>query len=207
VSGADQLIREAVAALLRGEVVCVPTESSYGLAADSRSATALARVTALKGGRPADSPFPLIAGSIEDARALARAWPEAAEKLAAAHWPGPLTLVVPARDGLPTEIVSAGGVGVRVSSHPVAGALARALGAPITATSANRSGQPPARTVNDARSAFGVEIACYLDGGLCAGTPSTVVAVDERGQLRVLRAGAIDLDRAIDRERDRGDRG
>jgi L-threonylcarbamoyladenylate synthase len=116
--------------------------------------------------------------------------------------------VVPAREGLAPEIVSAGGVGVRVSSHPVAGALARALGAPITATSANRSGQPPARTVADARSAFGDAVACYLDGGLCAGTPSTVVAVDERGQLRLLRAGAIDLDGALDgaldRERDRG---
>jgi L-threonylcarbamoyladenylate synthase len=204
VSGADERIREAVAALLAGEVVCVPTESSYGLAADSRSAAALARVTALKGGRPADSPFPLIAGAIEDARALARVWPAVAERLAGEHWPGPLTLVVPARDGLPAELVSAGGVGVRVSSHPVAGALARALGAPITATSANRSGQPPARTVDEARSAFGDEIGCYLDAGPCAGTPSTVVAVDERGRLRLLRAGAIELEGAIDREPDRG---
>jgi L-threonylcarbamoyladenylate synthase len=204
VSGADERIREAVAALLAGEVVCVPTESSYGLAADSRSAVALARVTALKGGRPADSPFPLIAGAIEDARALARVWPAAAERLAGQHWPGPLTLVVPARDGLPAELVSAGGVGVRVSSHPVAGALARALGAPITATSANRSGQPPARTVDEARSAFGDELGCYLDAGPCAGTASTVVAVDERGRLRLLRAGAIELEAAIDRDSDRG---
>jgi len=192
--GDGERIGRALAALLRGEVVCIPTESSYGLAADSRSAPALALVTALKGGRPADSPFPLIAGSIEEARGLARIWPDAAERLARSHWPGPLTLVVPARPGLPPELVGpGGGVGVRVSSHPLAAALARALGAPITATSANRSGRPPATAIDRARADFGGEVACYLDGGACAGTPSTVVVVDERGGLRLARAGAIDL--------------
>jgi L-threonylcarbamoyladenylate synthase len=192
VSGA---VRGALAALLRGEVVCLPTESSYGLAADARSAAALARVTALKGGRPADSPFPLVVADADAARDLAAVWPDAADRLARRHWPGPLTLVVPARPGLPSEVVGPdGGVGVRVSSHPLAAALARALGAPITATSANRSGQPPATTVAEARAAFGDEVAVYLDGGVCAGIPSTVVAVDEAGRLRVLRAGAIALD-------------
>jgi L-threonylcarbamoyladenylate synthase len=189
----DDRIAEAVAALVGGEVVCLPTESSYGLAADVRSAAALARVTAVKRGRPADSPFPLIAGAIEEARALARVWPEAAERLAVQHWPGPLTLVVPARPDLPAEVVGpGGGVGVRVSSHPIASALAGRLGAPITATSANRAGQPPARTIDAARAVFGAELACYLDGGACHGTPSTVVAVDEEGGLRLVRAGAID---------------
>ncbi|HWM84302.1 MAG TPA: L-threonylcarbamoyladenylate synthase [Kofleriaceae bacterium] len=187
-------IRQAALALSRGEVVCVPTESSYGLAADLRSAAGLAKITALKGGRPADSPFPLIAGAIEEARALARVWPEAAERLAARHWPGPLTLVVPARPGLPAEVVGpGGGVGVRVSSHPIAAALASALGA-ITATSANRSGQPPATTAAQARAGFGGELSLYLDGGVCAGVPSTVVEVDEDGRLRLLRPGPIDLD-------------
>jgi L-threonylcarbamoyladenylate synthase len=195
VPAGEREIEQAVAALRRGEVVCLPTESSYGLAADLRAPDGLARITALKGGRPADSPFALIAGAPEHARALARVWPDAAEGLAARHWPGPLTLVVPARPGLPSEVVGPdGGVGVRVSSHPLAAALARALGAPITATSANRSGQPPATTVAEARAAFGDEVAVYLDGGVCAGTPSTVVAVDEAGRLRVLRAGAIALD-------------
>jgi len=192
-AGADA-IRRAVAALERGEVVCLPTESSYGLAADLRSADALARVTWLKRGRPADSPFPLIAGAIEDARALARVWPDAAARLAARHWPGPLTLVVPARPELPPEVVGpGGGVGVRVSSHPLALALARALGGPISATSANRAGAPPAATVDDARAVFGDELDCYLDGGVCDGTPSTVVAVGEDGAVRVVRRGAIEL--------------
>ena len=188
-------VRAAAAALERGEVVCVPTESSYGLAADLRHPAALARVTALKRGRPADSPFPLVAGSVDDARALARAWPAEAERLAALHWPGPLTLVVPARPELPVEVVGpGGGVGVRVSSHPIARALARALGRPITATSANRAGEPPARSVDEARAVFGADLALYLDGGSCDGVPSTVVAVGEDGALRVVRRGAIDLE-------------
>ncbi len=193
-SGGDP-VREALAALVRGEVVCLPTESSYGLAADARSAAGLARVTALKGGRPPDSPFPLLVGDVEAARELADVWPDAAERLALRHWPGPLTLVVPARPDLAPEVVGpGGGVGVRVSSHPLARALAAALGGAITATSANRSGQPPASTVAQARAVFGDDIACYLDGGVCAGTASTVVAVDERGSLRLVRPGPIAVD-------------
>jgi L-threonylcarbamoyladenylate synthase len=188
----------ALAALAAGEVVCLPTESSYGLAADLRSAAALARITLLKGGRSPDSPFPLIAPAIEQARALAHTWPDAAERLARRHWPGPLTIVVPARPGLPPEVVGpGGGVGVRVSSHALAGELARRVGAAITATSANRSGQPPATTVAEARAVFGDEIACYLDGGACTGTPSTVVAVGADGALRLLRRGPIDVDPAM----------
>ena len=185
-------VRGALAALLRGEVVCLPTESSYGLAADARSAAALARVTALKGGRPADSPFPLVVADADAARDLAAVWPDAAERLARRHWPGPLTLVVPARPELAPEVVGpGGGVGVRVSSHPLARALAAALGGAITATSANRSGQLPATTVEQARAVFGDDIAFYLDGGECTGTPSTVVVVDQGGSLRLVRPGPI----------------
>ncbi|HEU5059146.1 MAG TPA: L-threonylcarbamoyladenylate synthase [Kofleriaceae bacterium] len=187
-------ISEAAAALAAGGVVCIPTESTYGLAADIRSPPALHALGVLKQTRPADAPYPLIAPDLAAARALARVWPAAAEELAARHWPGPLTLVVPARADLPPELVGAGGgVGVRVSSHPLAAALARAVGAPITATSANRSTFPPATTMQQARAVFGAEVACYLDGGVCQGTPSTVVAVDESGALRVIRAGAVAL--------------
>lgn len=186
-------LTEAAHALALGEVVCVPTESTYGLAADIRSAAGLARLDAIKQGRPHDAPYPLIAPDLEAARALARVWPPAADQLAARHWPGPLTLVVPARADLPAALVGpGGGVGVRLSSHPLAAALARRLGAPITATSANRSTWPPATRVSEARAVFGAEVACYLDGGTCDGTPSTVVAVDEDGAIRVLRRGAID---------------
>ncbi len=187
-------ISEAVRALAAGLVVCIPTESTYGLAADIRSPEALAILAALKQARPTDAPYPLIAPDRDAARALARAWPAAAEELAARHWPGPLTIVIPARADLPRELVGpGGGVGVRVSSHPIAAALARQVGACITATSANRSTSPPATRVDEARAVFGAEIACYLDGGTCDGTPSTVVAIGDDGSLRVIRRGAIEI--------------
>jgi L-threonylcarbamoyladenylate synthase len=187
-------ITEAAHALAAGGVVCIPTESTYGLAADIRSGPALYSLGILKQTRPADAPYPLIAPDLAAARALARVWPDAAEELARRLWPGPLTLVVPARSDLPSGVVGPdGGVGVRVSSHPLAAALVGTVGAPITATSANRSGTSPATTVAEARAIFGGEVACYLDGGPCEGTPSTVVAVDETGALRIIRRGAIDL--------------
>jgi L-threonylcarbamoyladenylate synthase len=190
----DDLTRAALA-LARGDLVCIPTESTYGLAADLRSAAGLARLAAAKRGRPADSPWPLIAPDLAAARALASAWPAAAEQLAARHWPGPLTLVVPARADLPRDVVGpGGGVAVRVSSDPFAAALARALGAPMTATSANLPGAPPAKTVAAARALFGDEIACYLDGGTCDGVASTLVAVAEGGALTLLRRGPIAID-------------
>lgn len=187
-------ITEAAHALAAGGVVCIPTESTYGLAVDLRSGPGLYSLGVLKQTRPADAPYPLIAPDLAAARRLARVWPAAADELARQHWPGPLTLVVPARADLPPQVVGPdGGVGVRVSSHPLAAALVGAVGAPITATSANRSGTPPATSVAEARAVFGGEVACYLDGGRCDGTPSTVVAVDETGALRIIRAGAIDL--------------
>jgi len=194
VSDPPDPIEEAARALAAGLVVCLPTESTYGLAADIRSHAGLARLAALKPARPTDSPYPLIAPDLDAARALARIWPAAAADLAARHWPGPLTLVVPARADLPPDLVGpGGGVGVRVSSHPIAAALARALGACITATSANRSGDAPATTVDAARAAFGADIAVYLDGGTCDRTPSTVVAVGDDGALRVIRRGAVEI--------------
>ena len=187
-------LTEAARVLAGGGLVCMPTESTYGLAVDLRRPEALARLAAVKTARPGDSPFALIAPDLASARALARQWPAAADQLAARHWPGPLTLVVPARADLPREVIGpGGGVGVRVSSHPIAAGLARALGAPITATSANRSGAPPATAVDQARAALGDEIDLYLDGGTCAGVSSTVVAVGEDGALTLVRAGAITL--------------
>jgi L-threonylcarbamoyladenylate synthase len=128
------------------------------------------------------------------ARALARIWPAAAGELAARFWPGPLTLVVPAAPGLAEEIVGpGGGVGVRVSSHAVPVALARALGRPITATSANPGGKPPAMDVARARAYFGDRV-IYLDSGPAPGErPSTVVAIAGDGTTRVLRPGPVDM--------------
>jgi L-threonylcarbamoyladenylate synthase len=185
-------VARAAQALERGELVCFPTETFYGLAARIDRPAALARLVALKG-RDARAPFGLIAGDAEVARALASAWPEVAAELAAAHWPGPLTLVVPARTELPAEVIGpGGGVGVRVSSHPIAAALATAAGVAITATSANPSGEPPARTVAQARAYFGEGVAVYIDGGEADAThASTVASVSGEGAVKVLRPGAV----------------
>lgn len=184
-------LEAAAAALAAGAIVCVPTESTYGLAVDPRAREALARLAELKGRDPS-SPFPLIAADEEQARSMASSWPPEAERLARSYWPGPLTLVVPARSELPPEIVGpAGGVGVRVSAHAWPRELARILGAPITATSANPSGQTPASEPAAARAYFGDRVGLYLDGGPCRGTVSTVVQLGAGGQFEVLRRGAV----------------
>lgn len=188
----DAELEAAAAALERGELVCFPTETVYGLAVRIDRPNGLAALVALKG-RDQRSPFGLIAADESVARSLCTVWPAVAAELAAAHWPGPLTLVLPARDDLPQELVGpGGGVGVRVSSHPLSGRLAAAAEVAITATSANPSGQPAATSVDEARSYFGEAVAVYLDGGQAAAPqPSTVASVGVDGSVTVLRPGAV----------------
>ena len=193
----DARIRDrAIEAIRASEVIVYPTETFYGMGADALSSAALDRLFALKGREPG-KPVALIAADARSAFELAREVPEAARRLADAFWPGPLTLVLPARDNLPEPLIGPdGGVGVRVSSHPIARALAAGLGRPITATSANLAGGQPATTLREARDAFGAKVKVYLEGGkLAASAPSTVV-VCGRNEWRILREGALS-DRAI----------
>lgn len=185
-------IEPAARVVRAGGIVCFPTETMYGLAVDIRDSTALGRLVAVKGRDP-NAPFGLIVRDSDSAKTLAAVWPEAADRLARAHWPGPLTLVVPAADHLPPELVGpGGGVGMRVSSHPWAAALASAVGGVITATSANRSGSPAALDADQARAYFGDQVDLYIDLGPAASdVPSTVVEIDRAGALIVRRAGAI----------------
>lgn len=189
-----EAIERAVAALRAGEVVVYPTETFYGIGADPLAPEALERIFEIKG-RDAAKTMALIAHDDAAAFALAREVPQIARKLARAFWPGPMTLVMSARDGLPAALVGAGGgVGVRVSSHPVARALARGLGHAITATSANRSGEAPAKTLAEAQAALGDKVKVLVEGGtLAGGAPSTVVECDREG-WRILRAGVIGVD-------------
>jgi L-threonylcarbamoyladenylate synthase len=187
-------ISRAIHALRAGQLVVFPTETFYGIAADALSSAALERIHALKGRDPG-KPIALIAADSDSAFSLSRFVPEAARRLAAIFWPGPLTLVMPARDGLPDGIVGPDGVGVRVSPHPIAQALAAGVGSPITATSANLSGDPPTVTIEAARASLGARVSVYLDGGeLRGGAPSTVLAFGSAG-FRIVRAGAIDENR------------
>jgi L-threonylcarbamoyladenylate synthase len=181
----------ALAALRRGEVVVFPTETFYGLAADALNPAAVERVAALKG-RAADSPIAVIIANRAMLADIAAEVPPAAEKLIARFWPGPLTLVLPAKKNLPAPLVNAEGkIGVRVSSHPVAARLARDLGRPLTATSANPSGKEPARTLAEARAYFTGKLDVFLDGGALAGKIGSTVAEIAGERLKIIREGEI----------------
>jgi L-threonylcarbamoyladenylate synthase len=144
--------------------------------------------------RDAERPVGLIAADTSMAFSVASEVPINARRLADAFWPGPLTLVVPAREDMARELVGADGIAVRVSPNPVARALAAGLRHPITATSANLSGQPPASTLAEARRAFGEKVKVYLEGGkMMASAPSTVVAI-AGCDWKTIRVGAISED-------------
>jgi len=183
-------IEAAIAALQAGELVVYPTETFYAIGVDAFSSSALARLFRMKR-REAGRPVGLIAADTAMAFSLAREIPSNARRLADAFWPGPLTLVLPARDELARELGGLEGVGVRVSPNPVARALSAGLGRPITATSANLSGEAPASTLAEARAGLGEKVKTYFDGGkLTAAAPSTVVAVSGSA-WKMIRVGAI----------------
>jgi len=185
-------LAQAVAALQRGAVVGLPTDTVYGLAADPFSREAVAALFALKG-RPAVKPIPLLAASVEHAARVGNIVGAALEA-ARAHWPGALTLVVPRAPGLPHWVGDPvrDSVGIRVPDHPTALVLLEASG-PLAVTSANRSGEAPAADDVVARATFGTRVAAYLPGSGADSAPSTVI--DFTGPVpRVLREGPVAWD-------------
>ncbi|MFH1131012.1 MAG: L-threonylcarbamoyladenylate synthase [Pseudomonadota bacterium] len=181
-------LQRASSLIQKGEVVAIPTETRYGLAADALNPEAVERVCAIKGRFPTQNIPVLVADRAMLEQVASHISGEAAV-LMDKYWPGPLTLVLPAVKGLPKALVnSKGGVGVRVSSDPVATELVRLVGRPITATSANLSSEPAAKTASEAKLPG---VALVLDDGERAKDVSTVV--DCMGDLRVLRQGAIKL--------------
>lgn len=188
---APQAIEWTADRLIEGGVVAFPTDTVYALAASLAHPAALRRIFAIKE-RPADRPLPVLLASAAGLARIALGVEPRVVALLARYWPGPLTVVVPAREGMPGEVVGPHGtVGARVPNHPVALELIERAGGAVAATSANRSGDPPATRGDEvlARMVDGPEI--VLDGGVTpGGVPSTVVgfAGDE---LVVLREGAI----------------
>jgi L-threonylcarbamoyladenylate synthase len=169
-SRAARLIRE-------GGLVAFPTETVYGLGANALDAGAVRRIFAMKG-RPETSPLIVHVASVAEARELVSEWPDLAEELAATHWPGPLTLVLPKLPLVPDE-VTAGltTVGIRMPAHPVALSLIREAGVPLAAPSANRFTELSPTTAEHVRAAFGDSV-MVLDGGATnVGIESTVVSL------------------------------
>jgi L-threonylcarbamoyladenylate synthase len=188
----------AVAALRGGGVVAFPTETFYGLAADPRSASAITKIFSLKA-RPPDQPLPLIAADTAQVAEQVGTLTPLAARLASHGWPGALTLVIPASPRLCEDVhLSTGKVAVRVPANAVARLMARCAGHPITATSANISGEPPASTAEDVVRSFGDRIDVLIDAGPTpGGLPSTIV--DATGTSPVLvRAGVVAWDRVLE---------
>lgn len=184
-------VDQAATVLARGGLVVFPTESVYGIGADAASVVAVERLVAVRG-RDEGKPILVLASDLAMVMQVVRDVPPLARRLAERLWPGALTLVLPARDGLPAALTAGTGtIGVRVPDHDTARALVATLGRPVTAPSANPPGAAPAETAAAARAYFGVRVDDYLDGGRCAGMPSTVVKVDGDA-FTVLRAGKID---------------
>ncbi len=182
---------DAVATLVRGGLVVFPTESVYGLGADAASPAAVDALVSVRGREP-DKPILVLASDVDMVSAVVAELSPVARRLAARFWPGHLTLVLPARAGLPAPLTAGTGtIGVRVPAHATARGLAARLSRPVTAPSANPPGAPPARTLDEARAYFGERVGAYLDGGRCDGAASTVVAI-EGSRARVLRAGPVD---------------
>ena len=178
--------------LAAGGLVAFPTETFYGLAAAALNPAAAERIYRVKG-RPDDSPLLVLVDSAEMAETIADI-PAAARELMARHWPGPLTLVMPSRACVPARVTAGTAtVGVRVSSHPVATALVRRLGAPITAPSANPTGASPPVSTDMVLVALGADVDLVLDAGTTpGGRPSTVLDVTV-SPPRVIRPGAVVL--------------
>jgi L-threonylcarbamoyladenylate synthase len=187
------LISRAADLLREGKVVGYPTETFYGLAADPRNPEAVERVFEAKG-RPERMALPLIAADEAAVALCAGGLSDSAHRLAASFWPGALTLVLPALPVLPSRLLGGGHtVGIRISPHPVASALARCTGGPIVATSANRSGQAAPSSASEVDQTLGDEVALILDGGPTQGGLASTVLDMTVDPPRVIRSGAVPL--------------
>jgi L-threonylcarbamoyladenylate synthase len=190
-SASTQDLTRAAASLARGDLVAFPTETVYGLGADARQDHAVARIYAAKG-RPEFNPLIVHLADLDAIKALVH-WTDSAEALAAAFWPGPLTLVLPLRQeaGI-SRLVTAGleSLAVRMPAAPVAQALLRAFGGPVAAPSANRSGLISPTRAAHVLAGLGDRIEAVVDGGPCAvGLESTILGLT--GVPTLLRPGSV----------------
>jgi len=187
----DEAVKRAAELLRAGQLVALPTETVYGLAANALDAEAVRRIYEAKG-RPAGNPIIVHVASLDLARCCVRAWPPAADRLAAAFWPGPLTLVLPRSEEIPL-VVTAGGatVGVRWPSHPFMQAVIGACGFPLAAPSANRSTELSPTNAEHVRKSLGARIPLIIDGGPAhVGIESAVLDLVSTPP-RLLRPGMI----------------
>ncbi len=194
----DESVEYAGRLLSQGEIVAIPTETVYGLAADAFNGTAVSEIFAAKG-RPQDNPLIVHISDICQVKQLARSFPDKAKKLAEKFWPGPLTMILPKRPEIPDEVT--GGldtVGIRFPSNTTAQAIIRAAGTPLAAPSANRSGSPSPTSAQHVFDDMNGRIPLVVDGGECeVGLESTVITLALETPM-LLRPGAVTFEQLKD---------
>ncbi|QAY58720.1 threonylcarbamoyl-AMP synthase [Microbacterium protaetiae] len=193
-------MREARQAIVRGELIVMPTDTVYGVAADAFNPQAVARLLAAKG-RGRQQPPPVLVSGRDMMQALVSEVPEPVAHLVDELWPGGLTVVLPAQPSLTWDLGDTHGtVAVRMPDHPLALELLTETG-PLAVSSANLTGKPAAVTADDARRMLDDSVAVYLDAGASAtGVPSTIIDATglvgtDHPVVRVLREGAVDRER------------
>ena len=177
--------------ILRGGVVALPTESFYGLSVDATNAQAVDKIFAIKKRGP-ELPILILISSVVELAKYVIAVPPAAKQLGKRFWPGGLTMIFESAPILPSSLTGGTGkIGIRISSHPVARVIQKALAVPITGTSANISGTPPCTTADQVLECLGTEVDLVLDGGPTQGkNPSTILDVTVDPPL-IVREGMI----------------
>ncbi len=185
-----RIVDEAVARLQNGELVVLPTESVYGLAADPFNMTARERWFAVKG-RSQKQPFTIHIADQHEVGDWVTTIPPAATKLMTAFWPGPLTLILPAAKAQQPQSSQDGTVGLRCIDHPLTSAVIRALGHGLMMSSANRTRQPAPVTAVEAQQQLGEEVALVVDGGRCQEARSSTILSLATASPQLLREGPI----------------
>jgi len=184
---------EAVNAVVRGALIVLPTDTVYGVGADAFSPAAVAALLAAKG-RGRQMPPPVLVPDTRTLDGLAADVPDAVRALVERFWPGGLTIICRAQPSLAWDLGDTHGtVAVRMPDHPAALALLRRTG-PLAVSSANRTGLPAARTAAEALEQLGDAVAVYLDAGPASGGVASTIVDATGGELRLVRAGAIDLE-------------
>ncbi|HUR36648.1 MAG TPA: L-threonylcarbamoyladenylate synthase [Terriglobales bacterium] len=189
------LISYAAARIRSGHVVGMPTDTFYGLAVDPINLRAVDRVYEIKS-RSRHKPLSLLIENVAQAEAMVSQLSDDFYALAEKFWPGPLTIIVKAGSRLPLKVTAnTGNVAIRVPDSAIALALVRAVGTPVTATSANLSGASECTTADDVRAQLGDRIPLIVDGGTTPRTvASTIVDLSDGAKWRVIREGAVSID-------------
>ena len=185
-----QVLRQAASAVRAGEVLATPTDTVYGLVADPLNQLAVERLFAIKQ-RLESNPILLLIESYKQVELVARDLPKSLHRIAARFWPGPLTIVLPARTTIPRSITAGTGtIAIRLTASKVARALIRTSRCPLTGTSANISGRRAAETAKEVQLQLGKRVYCIMDGGRARRRQLSTI-LDLTGEPRILREGAV----------------